>query len=238
MPLPKPSVPVYDLIIPSTKKSIKYRPFLVKEEKILLIAMESQDEKMIRDSVINILKSCIITKGVKIEQLAMFDVEYIFLRIRSKSVGEKIQLKFTSKDDGQTPIEYELDLETVEVQFPKNHNSKIALSETSGFVMKYPGFEQFLNSQILQKNPSTEDIFNIIINCIDKIYDGIEVWDANLTPKKEITEYVEALTAKQFELIQEFFITMPKLIHKVNLTNPKTGVESEYAIEGLANFFG
>lgn len=238
MPLPKPPVPTYELNIPSTGKTIKYRPFLVKEEKILLIAMESEDEKMIRDSVIDILKGCILTRGLKVEQLAMFDVEYIFLRIRSKAVGEKVELKFTCRDDETTKVDYELDLETVEVQFPEGHDKKIELTESSGIVMKYPGFEQFIKTQILQKNATTEDIFNIVIDCVDKIYDGDEAWDASSTPRKEIVEYVEGLTTAQFEKIQKFFLTMPKLYHKITITNPNTGIDSDYEIEGLVNFFG
>lgn len=237
MPLPKPPVPTYELVIPSTGKTIKYRPFLVKEEKILLIAMESQDEKMIRDSVVDILRNCILTRGFKVEQLAMFDIEYIFLRIRSKAVGEKVEMKFTCRDDEETQVTYELDLETVEVEFPKDHNKKIALSENGGIVMKYPGFEQFIKTQILQKNPSTEEVFDIVIDCVDKIYEGDEVWDSSSTSKKEISEYIEGLTTKQFENIQKFFTTMPKLSHTIEIINPNTKVKSEYEIEGLVNFF-
>jgi len=237
MSLPKPSVPTYELVVPSTKKTIKYRPFLVKEEKILLIAMESQDEKMIRDSVIQILKECILSKEVKIEQLAMFDVEYIFLKIRSKSVGEKIQMKFTCKDDGKTQVEYELDLEQVEVKFPKGHDSKINLTENGGLVMKYPGFEQFIKTQFLQKEQNTEEIFEIVVDCIEKIYDNNEVWESISLTKKDIMEYIENLTSKQFAKIQDFFVTMPLLSHTVKVINPNTKVESVYQIEGLSNFF-
>lgn len=238
MPLPKPSVPTYELTVPSSKKQIKFRPFLVKEEKVLLIAMESEDEKMIRDSVINILKSCILTRGVKVEELAMFDIEYIFLRIRSKSSGEKIEMNLVCKDDNETRVRYELDIDTVEVQFPEGHSKKIILSENSGIIMKYPGFDQFLKTQILQKNPSTEEVFDIVIDSVHQIYEDDEVWEAGTTPRKEIAEYIEGLTTKQFQKIQEFFVTMPKLSHNIKITNPNTGVESEYEIEGLTNFFG
>jgi hypothetical protein len=237
MSLPKPPVPTYELVIPSTKKTIKYRPFLVKEEKILLIAMESQDEKMIRDSVIEILRNCIISKDVKIEQLAMFDVEYIFLRIRSKSVGEKVQIKLTCKDDEKTQVNYELDLDKVEIQFSKKHSSNVKLNENGGLIMKYPGFEQFIKTQILQKNPSTEEIFEIVADCVDKIYEEDEVWEAISLTKKDILEYIENLTSKQFEKVQEFFSTMPVLSHTVKITNPNTNIESVYEIEGLSNFF-
>lgn len=237
MPLPKPPVPTYELTVPSTGKTIKYRPFLVKEEKVLLISMESEDEKMIRDAVIDILKNCILTRGVKVEQLAMFDIEYIFLRIRSKSVGEKVEMNLLCKDDNETRVTYELDLETVEVQFPEGHDKKIMLSETGGIVMKYPGFEQFLKTQILQKNPSTEEVFDIVIDSVHQVFEGDEVWESSTTSRKEIAEYVEGLTTAQFEKIQKFFVTMPKLSHTVTIKNPNTGEESKYEIEGLVNFF-
>lgn len=238
MPLPKPPVPTYELEIPSTGKTIKYRPFLVKEEKVLLIAMESQDEKMIKDAVIDILKSCILTKAIKIQDLSIFDIEYIFLRIRSKAVGERVEMNLTCKDDQETKVRYELDLETIEVQYPEGHDKKIMLSDTSGIIMKYPGFDQFINTQILQKNPTTSEVFDIVIDSVHQIFEGEEVWEQSTTPRKEIVEYIEGLTTKQFEKIQQFFLTMPKLSHKFTITNPNTGIDSEYEVEGLVNFFG
>jgi 6-pyruvoyl-tetrahydropterin synthase len=238
MPLPKPPVPTYELTVPSTNKVIKYRPFLVKEEKLLLISMESEDETMIRNAVIDILKNCILTRGFKVEQLSMFDVEYIFLKIRSKSVGERVEMKLLCKDDNETRVTYELDLEKVEVQFPEGHDKKIMLNENSGIVMKYPGFDQFIKTQILQKNPTTEEVFDIVIDSVDKIFEDEEVWESSTTSRKEIAEYVEGLTTAQFEKIQKFFVTMPKLSHTIKIKNPNTGVESEYEIEGLVNFFG
>ena len=172
MPLPKPPVPTYELVVPSTGKPIKYRPFLVKEEKVLLIAMESQDEKMIKDAVIDILKSCILTKAIKIQDLSIFDIEYIFLRIRSKAVGERVEMNLTCKDDQETKVRYELDLETIEVQYPEGHDKKIMLSDTSGIIMKYPGFDQFINTQILQKNPTTSEVFDIVIDSVHQIMPG------------------------------------------------------------------
>jgi hypothetical protein len=238
MPLPKPPVPTYELTVPSTGKTIKYRPFLVKEEKVLLIAMESQDDKLIKDAVVDILKSCILTRGVKIEDLSIFDIEYIFLRIRSKAVGERVEMNFICKDDNETRVRYELDLDTIEVQYPEGHDKKIMLSDSSGIIMKYPGFDQFLKTQILQKNPTTEEVFDIVIDSVHQIFEGEEVWEAGTTPRKEIAEYVEGLTTKQFEKIQKFFVSMPKLSHTITITNPNTEIESEYEIEGLVNFFG
>ena len=210
----------------------------MKEEKVLLIAMESQDDKLIKGAVVDILKSCILTKGVKIEELSIFDIEYIFLRIRSKAVGERVEMNFICKDDNETRVRYELDLDTIEVQYPEGHDKKIMLSDSSGIIMKYPGFDQFLKTQILQKNPTTEEVFDIVIDSVHQIFEGEEVWEAGTTPRKEIAEYVEGLTTKQFEKIQQFFVSMPKLSHTVTITNPNTEIESEYEIEGLVNFFG
>lgn len=238
MALPKPTVPTYELELPSTGKTIKYRPFIVKEEKLLLIATESKDDKQMRDAVVEILKACVLTRGVKVEDLPMFDLEYIFLRIRSKSVGELVEMQFIAKDDNETKLPYTLNLEEVECIKPEGHDKKITLSPSSGLIMKYPSMEQFITSQILQKEQSTEEVFDEIINCVEQIYDGDEVWEAKTTPKKEIKEYLEALTSKQFEEIQKFFATMPKVSHTFTLTNPTTGVDSKYTIEGLTNFFG
>lgn len=238
MPLPKPSVPTYELSVPSTGKTLKYRPFLVREEKVLLIAMESQDDKIIKNAVVDILKNCILTRGIKLEELAIFDIEYIFLNIRSKAVGEKVEMNLICKDDNETRVRYELDLEMVEVQYPEGHDKKIMLTDTSGIIMKYPGFDQFINTQILQKNPSTSEVFDIVIDSVHQIFEGEEVWESGTTPRKEIADYVEGLTTKQFEKIQKFFMTMPKLSHTITIVNPNTEVESEYEIEGLVNFFG
>lgn len=238
MPLPKPSVPTYELSVPSTGKTLKYRPFLVREEKVLLIAMESQDDKIIKNAVVDILKNCILTRGIKLEELAIFDIEYIFLNIRSKAVGEKVEMNLICKDDNETKVRYELDLEMVEVQYPEGHDKKIMLTDTSGIIMKYPGFDQFISTQILQKNPSTSEVFDIVIDSVHQIFEGEEVWESGTTPRKEIADYVEGLTTKQFEKIQKFFMTMPKLSHTITIVNPNTEVESEYEIEGLVNFFG
>lgn len=238
MALPKPPVPTYELELPSTGKAIKYRPFLVKEEKLLLIATETGDDKAMRDAIVEILKACILTRGVKVEDLPMFDLEYVFLRIRSKSVGEVVEMVFTAKDDNDTKLPYKLNLEEVEVLKPDGHNKKVMLTDTAGLIMKYPSMEQFITSQILQKEQTTEEVFDEIINCVEQIFDGDEVWEAKTTTKKDIKEYLEGLTSKQFEAIQKFFSTMPKVSHTFTLTNPNTGIDSEYTIEGLTNFFG
>lgn len=238
MSLPKPPVPTYDLEVPSSGKKIKFRPFLVKEEKVLLIALESQDEDQIKNAVIECLKSCVLTKGIKIEDLAMFDLEYIFLNVRAKAAGEVVEMLFTAKDDGETQLPYNLNLEEVQVIKPEGHHKKIELSDDSGLIMKYPGMNQFIDSQIIQKEQTTEEVFNVIVDCVEQIYSGDEVWDAKTTARKDIVEYMEGLTSKQFEAVQQFFATMPKVSHSFKLMNPNTGIESEYTIEGLANFFG
>lgn len=237
MSLPKPPVPTYELQLPSSGKTIKYRPFLVKEEKILLMATESQDDKEIRNAIIETLKSCITTRGIKVDELPMFDLEYVFLRIRSKSVGEIVEMIFTAKDDGETSIPYKLNLEKVDVIKPEGHDKKVMLTDAAGLIMKYPGMEQFITSQILQKEQSTQEVFDVIVDCVEQIFDGDEVWEGSSLSKKDISDYLEGLTSKQFEAIQNFFATMPKVSHTFTLKNPKTGVESEYTLEGLTNFF-
>jgi hypothetical protein len=238
MSLPKPPVPSYELVVPSTGKTIKYRPFLVKEEKILLIALESQDEKQIKNAVLDILKGCILTRGIKPEELAIFDIEYIFLKIRSKSVGEVVAMKVTCLDDNQTVVNYNLNLDEVEIKKPEGHSNKIELGDGMGLVMKYPGINQFVSTQMVGKDLSTEEVFDTIVDSVHQIYTNEEVYEAKTTPRKEVVEFVEGLTSKQFESIQEFFSTMPKLQHDFTVVNPNTNEESEYSIEGLVNFFG
>jgi hypothetical protein len=238
MALPKPPVPTYELELPSTGKTIKYRPFLVKEEKILLMAMESQEEKQITDAVVNIVKDCVLTRGIKVTELASFDIEYLFLNIRAKSVGETVKMKITCEDDGQTQVDYELDINEVKVIKDSKHNNKIMLSDDSGLIMKYPGMEQFIQTQIMMKSLNAEEVFDIIIDSVDQIFVGDDVYEAKTTSKKEIEEWVGGMTSKQFEKVKDFFATMPKLSHTFKIVNPNTEVESEYTIEGLVNFFG
>lgn len=238
MALPKPPVPTYELELPSTGKTIKYRPFLVKEEKVLLMAMESEDEKQIKDAVVNIVKDCVLTRGVKVDDLASFDIEYLFLNIRGKSVGEDIEMKITCQDDNETQVDYQLNISDVKVVKDKNHSNKIMLDDDTGIVMKYPGMEQFIRTQIMLKTLNAEEVFDIIIDSVHQIISGEDVFEAKTSSKKEIEEWIGGLTSKQFEKVKDFFLTMPKLSHTFKVKNPKTGVESEYTIEGLVNFFG
>ena len=237
MALPTLDLPTYELEVPSTGKSIRYRPFLVKEEKVLLLALEGDDEKAIEVAVKNLLKGC-ITSRIKLENLSTFDLEYIFLKIRAASVGEIVEMEVTCLDDNETKVKYNLDLNKVEVEFPEGHSNKIMLTEDTGLIMRYPGFDRFVQNSVSGVELSTDDIFDIIAESIDQIFQGDEVYDSSTTTKKEFREFVDGLTTQQFEKIQEFFETAPKLSYSFSVRNPNTGIESTYTIEGLQNFFG
>ena len=236
MALPKLGVPTYELNLPSTGKTIKYRPFLVKEEKLLLLAMESEDEKEVISAVKNLLKNC-ITSRIKVDNLPSFDLEYIFLKIRAASVGEMIEMTVTCTDDNETNTTASIDLSKIEIQKDKEHSSKIMLEKDCGIIMKYPSMDRFIESQFLNKNINTEQVFEFIAGNIDQIFQGEEVFDSTTTSKKEFREFVEGLTRKQYQSIQKFYETMPKLSHTFTVVNPNTGVECKYTIEGLQSFF-
>ena len=237
MALPTMDLPTYDLEVPSTKKKIKFRPFLVKEEKVLLMALESENEENIRGAVQNLLKSCIQSR-IKLENLATFDLEYIFLNIRAVSVGEIIEINVTCQDDNETNVRYNLNLTDVKVTFPKGHSNKIMLTEDTGVIMKYPSFNRFVDSQFANKEVTEDTVLEIIAESIDQIFQGEEVFDESTTTPKEFKEFVESLTNAQMEKLQKFFETSPKLEHKFKVRNPNTDVESDYTISGLAAFFG
>ena len=238
MALPTMDLPTFELEIPSTKKKIKYRPFLVKEEKVLLLALETEDEKNIRSAVVNLIKSCVKSR-VKIEDLPIFDLEYIFLNIRAVSVGEEIEMKVTCTDDNKTEIPYVLNLTEVEVFFPKGHSSKIMLTDTTGVIMKYPSMDRFVDANFgVGEGVTSENVTSIIAESIDQIFQGEEVYDESTTTPKEFVQFVESLTNEQMTKVQEFFETSPRLQHVFKVKNPETGVESEYTISGLSNFFG
>ncbi len=236
MALPKVALPTYELEIPSNGKKIKYRPFVVKEEKLLLLALESGDDKQIEDATRTLLKNC-ITSRVKLEDLAIFDLEYIFLQIRAVSVGEVVEMLLTCEDDGETQVKYNLNLTDVQVIKSEDHSNKIMLSDSMGLIMKYPSFEEFVKVSIIAKDTS-EQVIEIMGKCVDQIFDGEDVYDSSTTSKKEFVEFIEGLTNKQFEKVQEFFSEMPVLKHEIKLKNPNTGVENSFVIQGLSNFFG
>lgn len=238
MPLPKIATPSYSLEIPSLKKEIKYRPFLVKEEKILIIAMESEDPKQIADAVKNVIGNCILTKGVKVEQLATFDIEYLFLNIRGKSVGENVDVLITCPDDGQTQVPISISLDDIKINSNKDHSRDIKLDDNLTLRMKYPSMKEFIKTNFENDfNISVDDTFDLICSCIEQVYSEEESWSASDCTQKELSEFVEQLSSKQFKQIESFFSTMPKLSHTLKIKNPNTGVESEVLLEGLSSFF-
>jgi len=236
MALPKLGVPTYEMELPSNGKSVKYRPFLVKEEKVLLLALESEDDKQISAAVKDLIKGCVLSR-IKVEELPAFDLEYLFLKIRAAAVGEIISMNITCLDDGKTVVETDIDINTVEVFKPEGHTNKIMLDDTIGIIMKYPSMDRFIEAEFLNKDVKTEEVFDFVADCIDQVYQGDNVWDMTTVTKKELKAWIETFTTKQFEQISNFYETMPKLRHEFKVTNPNTGVESTYTIEGLQSFF-
>ena len=238
MPLPKIVTPRYELELPSTEETITYRPFLVKEEKVLVIALESEDTKQITTAIKTVIQSCIITKGIKVEKLPTFDIEYLFLNIRGKSVGEEIEVNIICPDDKETQVPVTIDLDDIQIQRNDNHSNQIKIDPKIMMEMKYPSLDQFIqnNFDFSDKN-AMDQSFELIASCIDKIYTEEEVWASADCTKKEIKEFVESMNSTQFKDIEKFFETMPKLSHSITVTNPNTKVESVVVLEGLSSFF-
>ena len=238
MPLPKISTPTYELELPSTGQIVKYRPFLVKEEKVLVIALESEDNKQITNAIKAVLKSCIQTRGVKVEHLPTFDIEYLFLNIRGKSVGEELEVNVICPDDEETQVKATINLDDIQIEKDENHTKQIKLDDNLMMEMKYPSLEQFIknNFDFDEKNQMDQS-FELIATCIDKIYNEDEVWATADCTKKEVNDFLESMNSSQFKEIETFFETMPKLSHTIKVTNPKTKVESDVVLEGLASFF-
>lgn len=238
MPLPKIATPTYDLELPSSGESIQYRPFLVKEEKVLVIALESEDTKQITTAIKSVIKNCILTKGIKVEALPTFDIEYLFLNIRGKSVGEELEVNVVCPDDGETSVPVEINLDDIKVQKNDDHTNKVKLDGSIMMEMKYPSLDQFIKNNFdFEDKNAMDQSFDLIASCIDKVYTEEEVWAAADCTKKEIKEFVESMNSTQFKDIEKFFETMPKLSHTVKVKNPKTKVESDVVLEGLASFF-
>ena len=239
MPLPTISTPTYELTLPSSGKKIKYRPFLVREEKVLIMALESEDTKQITNSVIDILNSCILSKGIKLETLATFDIEYLFLNIRSKSVGETIDVNIVCPDDNKTQVAVTVDVDSIKIKKDRKHKNVIKLDDNLSLKLKYPSMTQFIDSNFESKIDESEvkSTLDMIISCIDVIFNDEESWNASESTKKELEDFVEQLNTKQFKMIEDFFATMPKLTHSLKVKNPKTNVESTVVLEGLAAFF-
>ena len=239
MPLPKISAPTYELVLPSSNKKIRYRPFLVREEKILIMALESEDTKQITEAIKTVLHNCIITRGIKVDKLSTFDIEYLFLNVRGKSVGETVEVNITCPDDSQTKVPVEIDIDAIKIQKNPKHTNIIKLDDNLSVQMNYPSLDQFIetNFETDSQNTQVDQSLNVIMSCINQVYNEEESWSASDCTKKELKEFVESMNSKQFKDIEAFFETMPKLSHKIKITNPNTKVESEVVIEGLASFF-
>ena len=238
MPLPTIVTPTYELELPSTGKKVKYRPFLVKEEKLLVLALETESTKDISTAIKTVLKNCIQTRGVKVENLPTFDIEYLFLNIRGKSVGEEVEVNLIAPDDEVTEVPVTINIDDIKIQKSEEHNNKVKLDETLMMEMKYPSLDQFIKSNFdFTEEISMDQSFDLIASCIDKIYNEEEVWSAADCTKKEMKDFLEQMNSLQFKEIEKFFETMPKLSHSVTFTNPKTKVESTVVLEGLSSFF-
>ncbi len=238
MPLPKIATPTYELELPSTGETIQYRPFLVKEEKVLVIALESEDTKQITTAIKTVIKNCIKTKGIKVDTLPTFDIEYLFLNIRGKSVGEEIEVNIICPDDGETEVPVTIDIDSIQIQKNDEHTNKIQLDDDIMMVMKYPSLDQFIknNFDFNEKNVMDQS-FDLIASCIESICTEEDVWATADCTKKEVNEFLESMNSSQFKGVEKFFETMPKLAHTVSVTNPNTKVKSDVVLEGLASFF-
>ena len=238
MPLPKIATPTYELELPSTGKTIQYRPFLVKEEKLLVIALESEDTKQITTAIKAVLRNCILTKGVKVEALPTFDIEFLFLNIRGKSVGEDLEVNILCPDDGKTSVPVSINLDDIVVQKSENHTNQIKLDTKIMMEMKYPSLDEFIKNNFdFNDTNQMDQSFKLIASCIDKIYTEDDVWASEDCTKKEMNDFLESMNSQQFKEIEAFFTTMPKLSHTIEVTNPKTKKKSEVVLEGLASFF-
>ncbi len=238
MPLPKIATPTYELELPSTEKTIEYRPFLVKEEKLLVLAMETEDTKDITKAVKTVIKNCIKTSGIKVEELPTFDIEYLFLNIRGKSVGEEVEVNVICPDDNETQVPVSINLEDIHVTKDPKHSKRIKVDDTIMIEMKYPSLEQFIKNNFDFKDGNLmEQSFELIVACIDKIYTEEEVWVASDCTKKELFEFLESMNSTQFKEIESFFETMPKLSHEIKVKNPNTRKSSAVVLEGLSSFF-
>ena len=241
MPLPTITTPTYELNLPSTGKKIKYRPFLVKEEKILILALETRDQNQITNAVKDVLKKCVITRGIKIDDLPTFDIEYLFLNIRAKSIGEDINMIVTCPDDRKTEVDVTVYVDEIKVIKSKEHVKDITLDKDMTLRMKYPSLNQFIetNFDTEEESQTTVDkTFQLIADCMVTVYTKEDAWDSKDYSPNERLEFIEQLSSKQFKQVEKFFATMPKLSHTIEVTNPNTKKKSKIVLEGLADFFG
>ena len=237
MPLPTIVTPTFELTLPSNKKKVKYRPFLVKEEKILILAIENGGMKEITMAIKDVIKNCILTRGIKIDQLPTFDIEYLFLNIRARSIGESIDLLITCPDDGKTKVNTKIYIDEVEVKKDKDHTTDIKIDDTYTLRLKYPSLDQFVDENF-NFEKETDNTFSLVASCIEMVFSKDEAWEAKDSTQEELVSFLEQLNSFQFKEIQKFFETMPKLSHEIEVENPETKVKSTVTLEGLASFFG
>ena len=241
MPLPTIATPTYELILPSTGKKLKYRPFLVKEEKLLILALESKDQFEITNSVKDVLKECVITKGIEIDDLPTFDIEYIFLNIRAKSIGEDINVIVKCPDDRKTEVPVTIFVDEIKVVKSKEHKKDISLDKDMTLRMKYPSLNQFIENNFDMDDRSktaVDKTFQLVADCMDTVFTKEDAWDSDDYSPEERMQFIEQLSSKQFKEVEKFFATMPKLSHTIEVTNPNTKKKSKIVLEGLADFFG
>ena len=241
MPLPTIETPTYELKLPSSNKKVKYRPFLVKEEKILIIALESQDQNDITNAVTDVLKKCILTKGIDVDSLPTFDIEYLFLNIRAKSIGEDIKLTVTCPDDKETKVPVTIYVDEIKVIKPKGHTTDIILDDNMTLRMKYPSLTQFIENNFSIDDASESIVnktFKVVADCMDTVYTEEDAWEAKDYTPSERLEFIEQLNSKQYKKVEKFFETMPKLSHTIEVVNPNTKKKGSVILEGLADFFG
>ena len=240
MPLPTIETPTYELKLPSSNKKVKYRPFLVKEEKILIIALETKNQSDITNAVTDVLKKCVLTKGIDIDTLPTFDIEYLFLNIRAKSIGEDIKLTVTCPDDGKTKVPVTIYVDEIKVTKPRGHTKDIVLDDKMTLRMKYPSLSQFISNNFDTEDEAealVDKTFNVVADCMDTVFTEEDAWDAkDYTPDERI-DFVNQLNSKQYNAVEKFFATMPKLSHKIDVINPNTKEKSSIVLEGLADFF-
>ena len=241
MPLPTIETPTYELKLHSSNKKIKYRPFLVKEEKILIIALESQNQNDITNAVTDVLKKCILTKGIDVDSLPTFDIEYLFLNIRAKSIGEDIKLTVTCPDDRETKVPVTVYVDEIKVIKPKGHTTDIVLDDNMTLRMKYPSLTQFIENNFSIDDASESIVnktFKVVADCMDTVYTEEDAWEAKDYTPSERLEFIEQLNSKQYKKVEKFFETMPKLSHTIEVVNPNTKKKGSVILEGLADFFG
>ena len=241
MPLPTIETPTYELKLPSSNKKIKYRPFLVKEEKILILALESKNQDEVTNAVTDVLKKCILTKTVDIDSLPTFDIEYLFLNIRAKSIGEDIKMTVICPDDGETKVPVTVWVDEIKVIKPEDHTTDIVIDDKMTMRMKYPSLNQFVENNFdVKDDPEVmvDKTLKVVADCIDTVYTEEDAWEAKDYTPTERVKFIEQLNSKQYKKVEKFFATMPKLSHTIEVTNPNTKKKSKIVLEGLADFFG